>query len=124
MILGKAGEVRSVGYNGMPRGCNDSDPSRNQRPEKYFWYEHAERNALYNAARVGTPLEGCTAIVTKFPCMDCMRGLIQSGIVEVMAPYPELVNDQAIWIEQITRTLALIDELGIEVKLWKTLDAD
>ena len=56
------------------------------RPQKYQYVEHAERNAIYNAARVGTPTVGCTAFVSLAPCVGCARALVQAGITEVYAP--------------------------------------
>jgi len=58
-------------------------PERLARPAKYLWIEHAERNAICNAARCGTPLEGCTIYVEIMPCMDCARAIVQAGIAEV-----------------------------------------
>src|SRR6185436_107542 len=89
VIAGVDHEIRSTGYNGMCRGINDNVPERNIRPAKYMWYEHSERNAICNAARVGIPLNGCTmyltSIPTKFPpCCDCARAIIQSGIIRVV----------------------------------------
>jgi len=80
--------VRATGYNGLPRGVSDTDDARFDRPsgEKFFWIEHAERNAVYNAARVGVSLAGCTAYVNRFPCADCGRALIQSGVTKIVAP--------------------------------------
>lgn len=87
IAIGPSGDIRAVGYNGMPRGCNDDDEFRHVRPEKYFWFEHAERNLIFNAARVGVPLEGCTLIVSGlYPCMDCARAIVQSGIQEIISP--------------------------------------
>ena len=63
VIAGPAHEIRSTGYNSLPRGIRDDVPERLERPTKYLWMEHAERNAIYNAARCGTPLEGCTLYV-------------------------------------------------------------
>lgn len=81
-------EIRSTGYNGLARGVSASDPERFNRPsgEKFFWFEHAERNAIYNAARAGVQLEGCTLYVNRFPCADCGRAIIQSGIRKIVAP--------------------------------------
>ncbi len=81
-------EVRAMGYNGLPRGVLANDDSRFDRAsgEKFHWFEHAERNAIYNAARAGTSVEGCIAYVNRFPCADCGRALIQSGISTVIAP--------------------------------------
>ena len=85
VIVGPNHEVRTTGYNGFCRGINDDADDRHDRPEKYFWVEHAERNAIYNAARNGIPLEGCTAYVSNLlPCADCTRGMIQSGIKRII----------------------------------------
>ncbi len=54
VIVGPAHEIRSTGYNSFPRGIRDDVPERLGRPAKYLWMEHAERNAIYNAARAGT----------------------------------------------------------------------
>lgn len=56
------------------------------RPLKYQYVEHAERNAIYNAARVGTPTLGCSAFVSLAPCVGCARALVQAGIKEVYGP--------------------------------------
>jgi len=84
VIVGPAHEIRSTGYNSFPRGINDRVPERQERPEKYLWIEHAERNAIYNAARAGTGLEGCTIYVELTPCMDCARAIVQAGIARVI----------------------------------------
>ena len=52
VIVGKNKEIVSTGYNSFPRGINDNLKERQERPEKYFWFEHAERNAIYNAQLV------------------------------------------------------------------------
>lgn len=84
IIVGPSHEIRSTGYNSFPRGINDKAPERLERPEKYLWIEHAERNAIYNAARAGTPLQGCTIYVEVTPCMDCARAIVQAGIERVV----------------------------------------
>jgi dCMP deaminase len=83
VIVGPAHEIRSTGYNSFPRGIRDDVPERLERPMKYLWIEHAERNAICNAARCGTPLEGCTIYVEIMPCMDCARAIVQAGITTV-----------------------------------------
>lgn len=92
VIVGPDRDQRAGGFNGLPRGVVD-DParfpwsaSRHRRPEKYSWYEHAERNAIYNAARTGVATGGCTMYTAGGPpCADCARAVIQCGIVEVVA---------------------------------------
>lgn len=107
-------EIRSSGYNGMPRGCDDNVGERLVKPEKLFWFEHAERNAIYNAARVGTPLEGSLLLATMFPCMDCARGIVQAGITGVIVLRPSGPDG---WSEHFERSMALFKECGVAVEI-------
>ncbi|HTQ53186.1 MAG TPA: dCMP deaminase family protein [Bryobacteraceae bacterium] len=84
VIVGPAHEIRSTGYNSFPRGIQDDLPERLARPMKYLWIEHAERNAICNAARAGTATDGCTLYVELMPCMDCARAIVQAGITNVV----------------------------------------
>ena len=113
LIIGPAGEVRGTGYNGAPRGSKADEDNRMHRPEKYFWFEHAERNAIYNAARCGTPTDGCTMIITHPPCMDCARAIVQAGIKDVIwnVPNSEFGNR---WLEHKDRATFLFDECGVK----------
>lgn len=115
VIIGPTQEVRSVGYNGAPRGCSaDEDYRGTERPEKYFWFSHAELNAITNAARVGTPLAGSTIVVTHFPCMDCARAIVQAGIIRAVVRAPTLEFCDR-WSEHISRAVQLFEECGVEV---------
>ena len=74
ITVGKDKEIVSTGYNSFPRGLNDNLKSRQERPEKYYWFEHGERNAIYNAARIGVSTKGCTMYLScGIPCVDCTR---------------------------------------------------
>ena len=119
IILGQSFEVRSLGYNGAPRGCSaDEDERGQQRPEKYFWFSHAELNAITNAARVGTPLAGCALLVTHPPCMDCARAIVQAGIVDVLTRMP---SDEFLerWQEHMERTQRLFQECHVSYHMLK-----
>ena len=120
VVIGPTGEGGPWGYNGAPRGCgaDEAGDPRGERPEKYFWFSHAEANAIANAARVGYPLVGTTLVVTHFPCMDCAKAIVQAGIVKVIAPEPELSFWER-WKEQILRAKALFRECGVEVEYVK-----
>lgn len=113
LILGPTFEVRSLGYNGAPRGCQADEDERNQRPEKLFWFSHAELNAITNAARVGTPLAGCVLLVTHPPCMDCARAVVQAGITGVLTRNPgaEFLDR---WVEHTRRTQQLFAECKVD----------
>lgn len=114
VVLGPGSEIRSVGYNGMPRGVNDGVESRHERPAKYRYTAHAEENAIAQAARSGVSLDGCTLLVTSlFPCSTCARLIIQSGIKEVIAPYQAI--DTVRWGEEAAVSCEMLTEAGVEV---------
>ena len=119
VIVGEDNEVLSTGYNSFPRGMDDSKEERQERPEKYFWFEHAERNAIYNAARVGTPLKGSTIYLTSgLPCMDCARGIVNSGIKIVYCKEVCTTKNKDKWDESQKKSLQLLLECGVEVKYY------
>ena len=90
VLVSRGNTVVSSGYNGFPRGVDESfRPERQLRPEKYFWYEHAERNSVYNAALNGVCTFQTTAYITAHPCVDCARALIQAGISKIYIPAKE-----------------------------------
>lgn len=108
-------QVLSLGYNGMPRGIKEYEFSKWERPRKYKLVEHAERNCIYNAARHGTPLNGCIAIVTLFPCCDCTRGLIQSGVKILVTTKTEDAEKR--WGEEWIEAEKMLSEAGVTVVL-------
>jgi dCMP deaminase len=116
VIVGKDNEILSTGYNSFPRGLDDSIEERQERPEKYFWFEHAERNAIFNAARIGVSLKNSTIYITSgIPCMDCARGIVNSGIKTVWCKYTCTTKNKEKWEESQKRSLQLFDECGIQV---------
>ena len=111
VIVGPNHEIRSIGYNGFPRGVTDDVPVRQERPMKYFYSEHGERNAIYNAARVGIPLAGCILYIGGVPCADCARAIIQSGIAEIF------IRDGRVperWKDSCDAALVMLDEAGVQ----------
>lgn len=117
VLVGPDNEVRSTGYNSFVRGVDDDKPERHERPEKYLWTEHAERNAIYNAARCGTPTKGSRMYVLALPCMDCARGIIQAGVTEVIIPSHDHDPDfVARWADSWKRTEEMFEEAGVKVR--------
>jgi len=118
VIVGSANQdVRSTGYNGFCRYVDDDVEERHERPEKYLWTEHAERNAIYNAARNGVRTDNCIAYTTMFPCSDCARALIQSGIVRVVTR--PISQSTKIPIHNYETSKKMLMEAGIEIDmLW------
>lgn len=84
VIVGADRTPGPYGYNGFPRAIDDEVEDRHARPTKYKWTEHAERNAIFNAARIGMALKDCEMYVTHTPCADCARAIVQVGIRRVV----------------------------------------
>jgi dCMP deaminase len=116
VIVGEDKEVLSTGYNSFPRGLDDSLKERQERPEKYFWMEHAERNAIYNAARIGVSLKNSTIYLTSgLPCMDCARGIVNSGVTTVYCKEVCTTKNKEKWEESQKKSLLLLNECGVNV---------
>jgi dCMP deaminase len=105
----------SQGWNGFPRGIDDTVESRHQAPSKYMWTEHAERNAFYNAAANGHPTRGCTLYVSWYPCIDCARSIIQGGIRRIVCVEPDWTDPT--WGESFATTREMLSEAGVEICL-------
>lgn len=117
VIIGPDRDPRSFGYNGFPRGINDEVDARHERPAKYAWTEHAERNALANCNRVGIPTKGCSIYITHFPCSSCARMIIQAGLVEVIVDQKSLEDDFAQrWNEDLQVAKEMLEEAAIAIK--------
>jgi len=116
VIVGPDNEVRSTGYNGFPRMVDDEEDSRHDRPQKYDFTEHAERNAIYNAAKVGIPTKDCTLYLNwePCPCTDCTRAIIQSGIVRIIGPDTPFPGKGTHWSGNLDNAKQMLDEADIE----------
>ncbi len=86
-IVNDDNKIMSVGYNGFPRGCSDDEfpwerTADRDSNTKYPYVCHAELNAILNSG--GNSLSGCRIYVALFPCNECAKAIIQSGIKEVI----------------------------------------
>lgn len=101
------------GWNGFPRGVNDDIDERHQRPDKYAFTEHAERNAIFNAAAEGVSLRGTTIYTSLMPCCDCARAIIQSGIRRVVTFEPTEGYRSDLFRDDISKTM--FAEAGVQL---------
>ena len=97
-IVSEDNIIISTGYNGMPKGCSDDEfPWDREGDEtKYPYVVHAELNAILNAN--GRDLRGSRIYVALFPCNECAKAIIQSGVREVIylsAKYKDTMGDLA-----------------------------
>lgn len=115
VIVGPDNEIRSTGYNSFPKGLNDDLEERQERPEKYYWIEHAERNALYNAAKIGVSTKDCTMYLNcGIPCCDCARGIINSGLKRIYICEKDITKSSH-WLEHSKRSMVMFEESGVEI---------
>lgn len=118
VIVGPDNEIRSTGYNSFPRGLMDKVKERQKRPEKYFYFEHAERNSIYNAARMGTSLNGCRMYTQGIPCADCARACIQAGLSEIIVHETWERNKDKKWEESASYSISMFQECEVHLRIW------
>ena len=115
VLVGKNNEIVSTGYNSFPRGINDDVAERQEKPEKYFWFEHAERNCIYNAARIGVSTLGTTMYMTcGISCADCARAIISAGVENIVLRSGKGAMSPK-WQESAERSNQMFKEAGIIV---------
>jgi dCMP deaminase len=114
VVVGPDREIRSTGFNGFPRGIDDSPERLNDRERKYPLVCHAEENVIMHAARIGVSLKGCLAYVTWPPCTRCARSLIQAGISEIV--YPDGLEIPERWREDFGISSQMLEEAGLRVR--------
>ena len=113
VVTNASGHILVSGCNDLVMGAQKTE-ARCSKPLKYQWIEHAERNAIYAAARNGIPLAGTTMYINWFPCVECCRCVIQSGISKLVSPTrPD--TDHHRWGDSFKTALQMLDEVGIKV---------
>jgi len=103
--------VISMGYNGFPRGVEDSDDRLHDREVKYKMVLHAEQNALAFAT---APLHGSTLFCTHPCCTQCAAMVIQRGVKHVCWPSPTLAFVER-WADDMTLSMEMFMEAGVTV---------
>jgi dCMP deaminase len=126
VIVGPDREVRSTGFNGLPRGIADTPERLEDRDTKLRLIVHAEANAILNAARIGVSVKGCTLYLAATdsnnggpvwggaPCTRCTVEVIQAGIAEVVSYPAKGVPSR--WQEDIAAAGELLIEAGIRYR--------
>jgi dCMP deaminase len=107
-------QVLTAGYNGFPRGVDETKAERWERPQKLMYVSHAEANGIANSCRHGTPLENSIAVVTMFPCATCAKLMIQAGISRIVTPAPDMTCPK--WGEEFRYSLEMLQESGVVIQ--------
>ncbi len=119
IAIGSKGQVLAQGFNGFPRGIDDTDERLNDRETKYKYVVHAEMNLIYNATFNGISLDGSTVYIYGLPlCSECAKGLIQVGVKRIVMSRDSLEDVDEKWQDSFDLTLQLLNESGIH---WKTV---
>lgn len=106
--------ILSTGFNGFPRGIEDSDERLNDREIKYSMIVHAEQNCIYNATYHGLSLKDSDLYVYGLPiCNDCAKAIIQVGIKRVIMTK---IREDDKWNKSWNITKKMFDEVNIEYK--------
>lgn len=112
-IVDSNNKIMSVGYNGFPIGCDDDafpwDRTGDEYDTKYPYVCHAELNAILNSG--GRSLAGCKIYVALFPCNECAKAIIQSGIKEVV-----YISDKYADSVGVRASKRMMDAAGVEYK--------
>lgn len=111
VIVDSDNRVVSIGYNGLPKGVEDTPERMNNRELKYQLTVHCERNAIIFAKQ---PLNGCTLYTWPFmSCSVCAGMVIQAGIKRCVAP-KELPER---WVDSCNLAVKIFNEAGVKVDL-------
>lgn len=121
VAIGEKGQVLAQGYNGFPRGIEDSADRLNNRKEKYKYVVHAEMNCIYNATYNGVSLNGSTMYIYGLPvCSECAKGLIQVGIKRVVSTAITDATPEN-WVESTKLTKQIFEEANVKYDFINTI---
>ena len=99
--------------NTFPAGVRDIE-ERHAGDGRFVWMEHAERHAIFEAARRGVPTAGAHLTTTFFPCIDCARAIVDSGIACLDTPPPAF--DDPVWGASFQRSQIILEEGRVAVR--------
>ncbi|MDI9518298.1 MAG: dCMP deaminase family protein [Bacillota bacterium] len=129
VIVDDDNRVVSIGYNGLPRGCSDDDYPWAREGEaletKYPFVVHAELNAILNSRH---SVEGCTLYVSLFPCNECAKAIIQSGIKKIVYESDKYADTEGVkaskrmLADAKVKCVRLNETIKIEVTKTKVVD--
>lgn len=115
-IVDDDNKIVSIGYNGFPNGCSDDElPWRKEGgflDTKYAFSCHAELNAILNS---GKNLKGCRVYTTLFPCNECAKAIIQSGLTEVI-----YLSDKYKSTEIVQASKLMLEKSKVKMRQFKT----
>ncbi|WP_158816317.1 CMP deaminase [Methylocapsa sp. S129] len=113
-VLATRDGAEIIACNTFPAGVRDIE-ERHAGDGRFVWMEHAERHAIFEAARRGVATAGAHITSTFFPCIDCARAIVGAGIVCLDTPAPAF--DDPIWGAAFERSQIILREGGVEIRV-------
>lgn len=125
VIVDEKHRVVSIGYNGLPRGCDDNEfpwgRDGGMLDSKYAFVVHAELNAILNSPR---PVTGCAIYVSLFPCNECAKAIIQSGITKIVYESDKYADTDAVKASKRMLIAAGVELLQLQEKVSITINIE
>lgn len=110
-------KIVGAGYNGLPIGCDDDEFPWEKQGDflhtKYPYICHAELNAILN--NIGMALDGCKIYTALFPCNECSKAIIQSGIIEVI-----YLSDKYAGTDTAKASKLMLEKAGVQYRQVKS----
>jgi len=113
-VLAACDGAEIAACNTFPAGVRDLD-ERHAGDGRFVWMEHAERHAIFEAARRGVATAGAHITTTFFPCIDCARAIVDAGIVCLDTPAPAF--EDPVWGASFHRSQVILREGGVEIRI-------
>lgn len=116
VVMSKGGVVKwsTMSYNGFVNGWEPKAEDY-ERPRKYLVTEHAERRAIYKAAKSGVSTDGATLYATWAACTDCARAIVEAGFKRLVRHYPPQDEATQRWVESVQLGDEIMIKGGIEI---------
>jgi dCMP deaminase len=116
-IVNDKKKIVGAGYNGLPAGCDDDEFPWEKQGDfldtKYPYICHAELNAILN--NIGMDLQGCKIYTALFPCNECSKAIIQSGIIEVI-----YLSDKYAGTDTAKASKLMLEKAGVQYRQVKS----
>ncbi len=113
VIVSAQGDIIATGVNNFAVGVEYTPERAEIRPDKYRYFEHAERAAIYQAARAGNAVYGSTMYCPWAACCDCARAIINAGVLTVVMHYERMQMTPVRWQGPVNEALGMLEEARI-----------
>lgn len=118
-LVSAEGKLIATGVNNFALGVKFTPERSESRPEKYRYFGHAERSAIYQAARAGHKVFGATMYCPWAACCDCARAIINSGILTLVMHHERMQMTPPRWKDSVDEALDMMEEAGVSLVYYK-----